>query len=153
MDARIRRLQAGDTPQVLRVVETVFKEYGLWKEHCCGLDDLRKAPLSYDGGEFLVLEADGKILGCGGLMPRGRGVGEIRRMFLRPEARGRGFGRAILEKLVSAARKRGMRRLVLETSDRFQDAITLYLRCGFQAGVLDEGCCNVVMFRTISSPS
>jgi putative acetyltransferase len=148
MDARIRRAKAEDVPSILAVVEAGFAEYGLLKEHCCGFDDMRRLPASYRDGAFLVAERRGRIVGCGGLMRKPDGIGEIRRMFLLPQARGKGLGRAILKKLIAAARRRRMRRLVLETSLRFQDAIALYLREGFDACVLDEDCCcSVVMFR------
>ena len=152
MDARIRRMRRGEAPRVLSIVKRVFTEYGLWKDHSCGMGDIERAPSSYGGGEFLVVERDGRLIGCGGLMPRRRGVAEIRRMFFLPSARGRGLGRALLERLMRTARRKGFRRLVLETSPRFQDAIGLYLRCGFDACVLDEDCCcSVVMFRSVTS--
>jgi putative acetyltransferase len=152
MDARIRRLRPAEVPAVLAMVESVFKEYGLWEQHRCGLDDLRQAPDSYArrGGEFLVAEINGRVVGCGGLMPLKRGTAEVRRMYLLPKARGKGLGATLLRRLISAARRGKFSRLVLETSPRYQDAIALYLRNGFEACVLDDGgCCNVAMFRDL----
>lgn len=153
MDARIRRLRPEDIPAVLATVQSVFKEYGLWEQHRRGLDDLRQAPESYvrRGGEFLVAELRGRIVGCGGLMPLKSRTAEVRRMYLMPKNRGKGLGRALLGKLISAARRGNFSRLILETSPRYQDAIALYLRNGFNASVLDDGgCCNILMFRDLN---
>jgi putative acetyltransferase len=58
--------------------------------------------------------------------------GEVKRMFVRGDARGRGVARALLSRIESEARNNGLELLRLETGDRQFDAIRLYERAGFQ---------------------
>ncbi len=45
---------------------------------------------------FFVARRRGEAVGCGALRIDSAGYGEVKRMFVRPEARGRKLGRAIL---------------------------------------------------------
>ena len=80
----------------------------------------------------MARDADGRALGCGALRSLGAPVAEIKRMFVRPEARGRGVGVAILHELEQAARERGFRVLRLETGPLQPEAIGLYARAGYR---------------------
>lgn len=91
-------------------------------------------------GVFLVARWDGRPVGCGAVralrQPElvrelGANVGEVKRMYVAPDARGRGVGRALLERLESEARALGLARLVLETGTRQAEALALYRRAGF----------------------
>src|SRR6476646_2395165 len=62
------------------------------------------------------------------------GGGEIRRMYVAPEARGAGVGRTVLEALERWAVELGFDTLRLETGDRLLDAIRLYERAGYRRG-------------------
>jgi GNAT superfamily N-acetyltransferase len=44
-------------------------------------------------GAFVVALYEGKAAGCGGLRTLAEGVGELKRMYVRPDQRGRGIGR------------------------------------------------------------
>ena len=57
--------------------------------------------------------------------------GEIKRMFVKPEARGHRIAEKILYELDTVARSEGIERLVLETGVRQPKAIRLYERCGY----------------------
>ncbi|HYZ83555.1 MAG TPA: GNAT family N-acetyltransferase [Bryobacteraceae bacterium] len=86
----------------------------------------------HDGhGAFLVAYVDSGPAGCGALRTIDAGVGEIKRMYVRPAERGRGVGRALLTAIEMEARSLGLRRLVLETGIRQPEAIALYRRAGF----------------------
>ena len=50
-------------------------------------------------GVFLVALREGEVIGCGGICRHPEGGGEIRRMYVAPEARGSGVGRTVLEAL------------------------------------------------------
>jgi putative acetyltransferase len=82
-------------------------------------------------GAFLIAYVDARPAGCGALRTIEEGVGEIKRMYVRPSERGRGIGRALLEALEAEARRMGMRRLILETGIRQHEALALYRNCGF----------------------
>lgn len=60
-----------------------------------------------------------------------RRYGEVKRMFVRPDARGLGLGKAILDRLAKCARQRGVGLLRLETGIYQVEAIGLYERWGF----------------------
>ena len=79
-------------------------------------------------GTFLVAVREGRPLGCGAVRRIEAGVGEVKRMYVAPEARGAGIGRAVLQALEAEARALGCARLVLETGVRQPEAIALYER-------------------------
>jgi GNAT superfamily N-acetyltransferase len=80
---------------------------------------------------FLVASIDGMAVGCGALRSLAPGVGEIKRMFVRPEFRGRGIARYLLAALESTARQCGYSTLRLETGTRQPEAIRLYKAAGY----------------------
>ena len=83
------------------------------------------------GGVFYVAVDGGTWLGCGGLRTIEPGVGEIKRMYVVPEARGRGVSRVVLAGLVEFGRAAGLEQLVLETGPKQHEAIGLYESSGF----------------------
>jgi putative acetyltransferase len=80
--------------------------------------------------EFFVAHLDGVAVGCGGVAVEGD-FAELKRMYVRPQARRHGVARAILDRLEEVARVRGVRRLALETGDVLHAAIRFYERAGF----------------------
>jgi putative acetyltransferase len=80
---------------------------------------------------FVARDASGATLGMGALR-RHEGVGEVKRMFVKPEARGLGVGGAILARIEDLARQEGLSRVVLETGSNFDAAKRVYERGGFQ---------------------
>lgn len=72
-----------------------------------------------------------RALGCGALRRHGPSLGEVKRMYTRPEAQGRGIGGMILADIEALARREGIARLVLETGDRHPAAWRVYERGGF----------------------
>lgn len=88
---------------------------------------------------FIARGPDGAVLGMGGLRRHADGVGEVKRMFVREEARGLGVGGAILAHIERLARDEGFTQLVLETGSNFDAARRVYERSAFVASdpVLD----------------
>ena len=82
-------------------------------------------------GRLLLVVEDEVILGCGCLRPSAPGIAELKRMYLRPEARGRGLGRQLLDALLAAARQEGYREVRLDTDGLMPAAHQLYLSAGF----------------------
>jgi GNAT superfamily N-acetyltransferase len=84
-----------------------------------------------DGRLLLAIEGDhGAGLAC---MRRIRkDIGEIKRMYVRPEFRGRGIGRALLEALIAEAQEIGYPRLRLDSTRFMEAAHALYRSAGFR---------------------
>jgi GNAT superfamily N-acetyltransferase len=88
-------------------------------------------PTADDIAVFLLARRDGEPVGCGGLRAIDAAHGEIKRMFVTPEARGTGVSVEILAALEAEARERGWTRLVLETGTEQPDAVRFYTRQGY----------------------
>ena len=80
---------------------------------------------------FVARDASGATLGMGALKRHADGVGEVKRMFVKPSARGLGVGGAILARIEDLARQEGLSRVVLETGSNFDAAKRVYERGGF----------------------
>jgi GNAT superfamily N-acetyltransferase len=100
-----------------------------------GIDPPEHAPVDYapPRGTFLVAWRDGVPVGCGALKPGPFArTGEVKRMYVAPEARGRRIAERVLSALVEAARDLGHTRLVLETGIEQPEALRLYERQGWR---------------------
>ncbi len=88
---------------------------------------------------FVARDESGAALGMGALRRHANGVGEVKRMFVRPGARGKRIGEAILAHIEALARVEGFTRLVLETGSNFDAARRVYERGAFRTcdAVLD----------------
>ncbi|QRM55048.1 GNAT family N-acetyltransferase [Sinorhizobium sp. BG8] len=73
----------------------------------------------------------GEVVGCGALKRHSSTVGEVKRMFTRPQWQGQGVGKAILSRIIAAAESENLATLVLETGDRHPAAWALYEKAGF----------------------
>jgi len=75
--------------------------------------------------------ADGAALGCGAMVMTPQ-FAEVKRMYVRPEARGRGLARRMLSLLEQEAARRGSTLYTLETGPSQPEAIALYEQLGYQ---------------------
>jgi putative acetyltransferase len=90
------------------------------------------ASLSHPSVLFAVIrDDDGAAVGCGAVVIK-LGYGEIKRMYVRPQARGRGFARQLLMVLEAKAGDHGCRTLMLETGPTLTQALMLYERLGYR---------------------
>lgn len=85
-------------------------------------------------GELLLARNhEGVPIGCVGLRPvPPEGCCEMKRLFLRPEARGLGLGRAMTQAVIEHAGRLGYGELRLDTLPAMTQAISLYERLGFR---------------------
>jgi putative acetyltransferase len=79
---------------------------------------------------FIVARRGATAVGCGALRID-VGYGELKRMYVVPEARGRRLGRLILERIEEEARREGLRCLRLETGIHQPEALALYRAAGY----------------------
>lgn len=83
-------------------------------------------------GVLLLARVDGQALGCGALKVLGRGVGEVKRMWVAPSARGMGIAQRLLDALEAQAREMGLRTIRLDTNRSLTEARALYARNGYR---------------------
>lgn len=94
-----------------------------------------------DTAVFVARNDSGEALGIGALKRHDEALGEVKRMFTRPELRGQRIGAQLLDTIKSHAQALGLKRLVLETGSTagFEPAWRLYQNGGFRkcGAVLD----------------
>lgn len=95
------------------------------------------AVLPPHGRLVLARRRGGRLVGCGTLATVAPGIGELKRLFVRPEARGTGLGRALVAARISAARDMGLSALLADTLRRNVEMQGLYAALGFRRL---EGC-------------
>lgn len=83
------------------------------------------------GGVRLAL-LDGEPVGCGMFQNHSPEFAEIKRVYVRDEARGTGAGRAIMETLISDCRDRGYAGILMDTGKVLTAAQGLYDSMGFR---------------------
>jgi putative acetyltransferase len=79
----------------------------------------------------LVRDTSGAPVGCGAIVIKPE-YGEIKRVYVRPQARGLGVARRLMEALEAKAVKSGCRKFMLETGPTQPEALILYERMGYQ---------------------
>ena len=93
--------------------------------HYLSIDALTGADI-----RFFSARVDGAAVGCAALALKD-GYGEVKSMFVAPEARSGGVGERLLAKVENAALDAGLSILRLETGDSLRAAHRLYERAGF----------------------
>lgn len=83
-------------------------------------------------GCFMLARLDGRPVGCGAVRALDAETGEIKRMWVAPEARGIGLARRLLDALEAQARDLGMRRVRLDTNRTLGEAQALYRKAGYR---------------------
>lgn len=83
-------------------------------------------------GVLLLARLDGAPAGMAALRPRDGARCEMKRLFVRREARGAGLGRQLAERIIAEARSIGYREMLLDTLPIMQDAQRMYVALGFR---------------------
>ena len=84
-------------------------------------------------GELLLALHNDEPIGCVALHAIGlESHAEVKRLFVRPEARGTGAGRELLKAVTKVAKDLGYERVMLDTMPTMTAAIGLYERLGFK---------------------
>jgi putative acetyltransferase len=94
------------------------------------LDSLPEIYGAPDGCLFLARNG-ASLVGCGALRRFGAGICEMKRLYVRAEARGTGVGRILAESLVAKGRALGYAVMRLDTLAHLTAARELYRALGF----------------------
>ncbi len=112
----------------------VYKEFGVRFD----LDELVKTTMQHldsfmpPQGRVLLGYAGDDLAGIACLKELAPGIGEVKRMYVRPSARNQGLGRALLERLLEESRQIGYQRVRLDSARFMHQAHSLYRAAGFR---------------------
>ncbi|MEK0084826.1 GNAT family N-acetyltransferase [Benzoatithermus flavus] len=116
-------------PEVARLIEALDDYLGSLypaeSNHLLDLDALAAPDV-----RFFVARIAGRAVGCAALR-LAADYGELKRMFVLPEARGRQVGRRLLARIEAELLAHGLGILRLETGGRQPEALGLYRAAGF----------------------
>ena len=157
----IRPWRPEDSPGVIRVIRSVYDEYGfIWDEsgYHADLYDIQSHYIDA-GHEFCVADAEGEIVGTAALERFDRMGGELgqtihvrgrlraagadsslERLYVLASARGSGVGSTLMKHVVERGRQHGLAAMEIWSDKRFEDAHRLYGRSG--ATVIGERICD-----------
>ena len=83
-------------------------------------------------GALFVVDDDARLIGMIGLRPLEGEVCEMKRLFVRPEARGRGLAKQLIARVLDEARRLRYTEIRLDTLPMMGDAQSLYVALGFE---------------------
>lgn len=133
----IRDAAEADLVSVKRLFEAYAASLGVDLCFQGFADELAGLPGAYapPRGALLVASQDGVTIGCVGLRPldeEGGRTGEVKRLYVVPQARGSRAGRALMDALLERARTLGYDTLKLDTLATMTRARALYASLGFR---------------------
>ncbi|MBV9911264.1 MAG: GNAT family N-acetyltransferase [Sinobacteraceae bacterium] len=83
-------------------------------------------------GRLLLAWQQSEALGCVGLRPFAPGICEMKRLYVRSQARGKDLGRQLAERVCAEGRAAGYRQIYLDTLPTMLPAQQLYRALGFK---------------------
>jgi putative acetyltransferase len=121
-------------PDEVELVRALFREYAASLGRDLSFQDfereLTELPDFYR--VILLAEEESEVVGCAAVRGFAPGVAELKRLYVRPEARGAGLGRALSIEAIERARVAGFTSIRLDTLPTMAAATALYRDLGFR---------------------
>ncbi len=123
--------ESPDQPEVIALIAELdaYQDtlYPPESRHALDLESLKQANVLF----FVARDDARRAVGCGAVV-LDPAYGEIKRMYVRPDARGQGVARGLLGALESASSRAGCGLLRLETGPFQPEALGLYESLGYE---------------------
>ncbi len=115
------------------------------------IDDIEGNYLDNDY-PFVVAEAANQLIGTGGLIVENETSAQMVRISIHQAYRRQGIGTQLVRHLLAIARQRHIHRVWMETVTCWQDAIGLYVHCGFAVFKTDDLCTYLEYLDETTAP-
>ncbi len=132
-------IRLAETETDIQIARELFREYEAWlgMDLCFqGFEDeLAALPGKYTppSGRLYLVDIDDVPAGCIAMRKLEDGICEMKRLFLRENARGQGIGNKLIEKLIDDGREIGYTTMRLDTyPPKMGKAVKLYESRGFR---------------------
>jgi ribosomal protein S18 acetylase RimI-like enzyme len=133
------KLKPVESEEEVKQARRLFEEYGASLGFSLCFQNFDKELTELPGdyapphGRLLLAMENDQVAGCIALRKIGDGIGEMKRLYVRPEFRGQGLGRTLTETIIETARDLGYQRLRLDTlPGKMDQAIAMYRSLGFK---------------------
>jgi GNAT superfamily N-acetyltransferase len=136
-------IRAAMGPIDFALARALFEEYAAWLNVDLCFQGFAQELASLPGdyapprGMLLLAGLPDAAVGCIALRPLVSAgadpvaTAEVKRLYVRPEARGTGLGMRLVRAVIAGAREIGYRELKLDTLERMAEARALYAKIGF----------------------
>jgi len=132
------RIVQAESGEEIRSAAALFREYETWLGMSLCFQGFEEEVSSLPGyyappsGRLFLAYVDDELAGCVALRKFEDDICEMKRLFLRENARGHGLGNALVEKLIEEARAIGYKKMRLDTyPPKMGKAVRLYESHGF----------------------